>query len=153
MAPKTAKEVQNFLSGKEPTVTKTVQPHPELEDCEAKPYTREMAIRERKQEKSNIIELGAELAELETKEGSERKNKDGQIIMNPDNTPAKYPDKYYATFVFMGGTIQVEVKEVQLPSLIIGETYFCKGRLAMVKNFGKEELAPVFTTFTQLYAG
>ncbi len=133
--------------------TKNEKQAPELINHEEIPYTREMAIRERKQEKSNIIELGAELAELETKPGSERKNKDGQIIMNPDNTPAKYPDKYYATFVFMGGTIQVEVKDTQLPSLVVGETYFCKGRLAMVKNFGKEELSPVFTVFTQLYAG
>jgi hypothetical protein len=122
-----------------------------LIDYEHKPFTRADFIREQKQSKSNKVELGCDLVDIESKVGSERKDKDGHVQIGHDNMPLLYPTKFHATFTFMGGTIKTEINLVQFESLKVGSTYFCKGRIATVKDFGKESLAPVFSEFIELY--
>ena len=139
---KTAAETQAFLSG---------ELDDKIIDCEHKPFTRADFIREQKQAKANIVNLGCDLVDKEAKIGSERKDKNGQILLGPDNMPLLYPTKYYATLTFMGGTIVTEINAIQFESLDIGSTYFCKGRIATVKEFGKETLAPVFSQFVELF--
>ena len=123
----------------------------QLNDCEHKPFTRADFIREQKQASSNIVHIGCIVAEKEEKKGSERKDKDGKFMLGQDNQPLLYPTKFYVTLTFMGGTIRTEVNPIQYENLTIGLTYFCKGRIATVKDFGKESLAPVFSEFVELY--
>jgi len=139
---KTAAETQAFLSGELDN---------KLIDTEHKPFTRADFIREQKQAKANIVNLGCDLVDKEERIGSERKDKNGQLILGPDNLPLLYPTKYYVTLTFMGGTIVTEVNFVQFDFLELGNTYFCKGRIATVKEFGKEFLAPVFNQFVELF--
>jgi len=139
---KTAAETQAFLSG---------EFDDKLNDVEAKPFTRADFIREQKQASSNKVEIGCILANKEEKLGSERKDKDGKFLLGQDNQPLFYPTKYYAELTFMGGTIKTEITQPQYDSLKIGSTYFSKGRIATVKDFGKESLAPVFSEFVELY--
>lgn len=139
---KTAAETKAFLSG---------ELDEKINDFEHKPFTRADFIREQKQAKSNKVELGCDLVEKEAKVGSERKDKNGQFMLGQDNQPLLYPTKYYATLTFMGGTIVTEINPIQFDSLKVGSTYFCKGRIATVKDFGKESLAPVFSEFVELY--
>lgn len=122
-----------------------------LVDCEQKTFTRADFIREQKQARSNKVELGCELVGKEERLGSPRKDKEGKMLLTPDNQPLLYPTRYYADLTFMGGTINTEISFKQFEALEVGSTYFCKGRIATIKDFGKEVLAPVFDEFVELY--
>jgi hypothetical protein len=135
------------MPGKNDTKTEEL----ELENMESKPFTRADFIREQRQASSNEVNIGCIVAEKEEKLGSERKDKEGKFLLGQDNQPLLYPTKFYATLTFMGGTIRTEINPIQYDSLKIGSTYFCKGRIATVKDFGKESLAPVFNEFVELY--
>lgn len=132
------------------TSTKKVDENVEIVDVEAKPFTRADFIREQKQAKSNKVLLGCDLVKKTDKPGSEKK-KDGQVVRGSDGVAETYPTKYFADLVFMGGTITTEIDEKQYSSLKVGCTYYCLGRIATIKDYGKEVLAPVFDSFTELY--
>jgi hypothetical protein len=52
----------------------------------------------------------------------------------------------------MGGEVETEINENQYHSLInnIGIPYYLTGRLATVKQFGNDVIAPVFNQFELL---
>jgi len=107
---------------------------------------------EDKQKKAdmNKIAIGLTVLDKEAKEGSEKKNKDGQLMTDDFGQPLRYPTKYYVNFAFMGGSIKTEVKANQYQELQPTQKYFCKGYLGEVTEFGKSSIQPIFFEFESL---
>lgn len=100
---------------------------------------------------SNSISLGVTVIDLESKEGAEILDRTTKIpLVDNWGNPRRYPDKYYASFSFNGGTLKQEVKQAQYNSLSIGSKFFATGRLGEVSSFGDTHIAPIFTEFEAL---
>lgn len=103
--------------------------------------------------KANKIVLGADLVEVRENIGKEIVDKEnGGFKTDENGEPLRWPSKYHAKFIFMGGEVESEINQVQYQSLVnnIGLSYYLEGRLSKVKNFGSEVIAPVFTSFELL---
>ena len=104
--------------------------------------------------KTNSIQLGATVKDLEIKEGKQIVNREsGEVLIDPHTGELKtYPNKYYVTLLFKGGSLKQEVKANIYNQLEINNDYFCVGYLGEVTTFGKTEMLPIFTEFEHLGA-
>lgn len=104
--------------------------------------------------KSNAIQLGATVKDLEVREGSEIIDKNTGEVKTDSNTGEvkRYPNKYSVVLVFTGGSIKQDIKAHQFDMLEINKDYFCTGYLGEVSSFGKTEILPIFTDFEPLSA-
>ncbi len=103
------------------------------------------------QREANKIELGATLMEKRVHEGMEILDKETRTpIIDDEGNSKRYPDKYYITLAFTGATLELEVDVSQYESLEVTKRYFCLGYLTLVKVFGKEQVLPRFSQFTEL---
>lgn len=103
---------------------------------------------------TNAIQLGVTIKDLEVKEGAEIKDRtSGEVLVDSVSGEVKrYPNKYYATVVFKGGSLRQEIKGNLFGILEVNKDYFATGFLGEVTNFGKTEIAPIFTNFEDLSA-
>lgn len=103
---------------------------------------------------TNSIQLGVTIKDLEVKEGSEIVNKQTGEFQIDSNTGEikRYPDKYFVTVVFKGGSLKQEIKGNLFGILEVNKDYFATGFIGEVSNFGKTEIAPIFTNFEDLSA-
>lgn len=100
---------------------------------------------------SNSISLGVTVIDLESKEGAEILDKATKVpLLDNWGNPRRYPDKYYASFSFNGGTLKQEVKQSQFNSLAHGRKYFATGRLGEISSYGDTIIAPIFSEFEAL---
>jgi len=103
------------------------------------------------QRECNKIELGATLMEKRIHEGAEILDRDTKMPIIDDNGESRrYPSKYYITLAFTGATLELEIDEVQYDELLVTKRYFCVGYLSLFKVFGKEQVLPRFSQFTEL---
>ncbi|MGE4444839.1 MAG: hypothetical protein AB7E37_07730 [Candidatus Altimarinota bacterium] len=106
-----------------------------------------------KKARSNKLTLGADLVEVTENVGKEIVDKETKRVKtDEEGEPLRYKSKYYAKFDFMGGQIETEIKEADFKSLSnnIGMPYYLEGRMSVVKIFGEENIAPVFSKFELL---
>lgn len=103
---------------------------------------------------TNSIQLGVTVKDLDVREGSEIKDKKtGEVLVDTVTGDVKrYSNKYYATFSFDGGILTQEIKSSNFAKLEQNKKYFATGYYGLVSNFGKDELAPIFTDFEDLSA-
>lgn len=103
---------------------------------------------------TNSLQIGATVKDLEIKEGGEIKDRaSGEVLIDNNTGEVKrYPSKYFVSLVFKGGSLRQEIKADNFARLQINKDYFCTGYLGEVSNFGKTELAPIFTDFEDLSA-
>lgn len=103
--------------------------------------------------RANTITLGADLVEVREQAGKPILDKETkQPKLDENGFPLNWPSKYYAKFTFMGGEVETEVSEAKYSELVnnINMPYYLEGRLAKVRSFGSEIVAPVFTSFELL---
>lgn len=103
---------------------------------------------------TNSIQLGVTVKDLEVREGSEIKDRvTGEVqIDNSTGEVKRYPNKYYVTVTFKGGSLRQEIKANHYAILEVNKDYFATGFIGEVSNFGKTEIAPIFTNFEDLSA-
>ena len=101
--------------------------------------------------KMNTIKLGVEIQSLETREGSEMKDKKtGVPIVDENGEVKRFSPKYFVTLVFKGSSLTQEVKHEIYRELKQNVEYLATGYLGTVTSFGKTEIAPIFTDFEEL---
>ena len=103
--------------------------------------------------RSNKVTLGADLIEVTENVGKEIVDKETKKVKtDEEGEPLRYKSKYYAKFDFTGGQIETEIKEADFKSLSnnIGMSYYLEGRMSVVKIFGEQVIAPVFSKFELL---
>jgi hypothetical protein len=125
----------------------------ELQNHDPQPQQRVDAVTLMRQSNENTIKTGATCADVRTHEGAEiiDKQTNKPKINSQTGEVMTYADKYYATLTFDGGQIETEITREQKDLLEIGSRYSCTGRLAPVRVFGQEVIAPVYYAFTKLY--
>ena len=104
--------------------------------------TKEFELKQ-KQREENIVSLGCTVISKETVKGSPIVDKQsGQQKINLQSGEVMcYPDKYKATFQFVGGSITQEINEDKFEQLQELQKYYCIGYLGEVKRFGNELIA------------
>jgi len=112
--------------------------------------TEEKFIQMMEQREANTIRLGAKIASKEIVEGGEKKDKDGNPIIDGNGIVQRYPSTYYVDLTFDGGSIRTSVQSALFSTLEENKRYLCIGRLGNVRVFGKEQIMPIFTEFTKL---
>ena len=100
--------------------------------------------------RTNAIRLAGEFVEKRQVEGKQKKDKDGNLLYDHDGAPICYDSKFYAKFSFNGGEIETPVTSKDYEALEDGNIYMLSGRFGLVKNFGSESVAPIFTSITLL---
>lgn len=102
---------------------------------------------------TNSIQLGVTIKDLETREGAEIKDRTtGEVQTDNNGEIKRYPNKYYVTVTFKGGSLKQEIKGNLFAMLELNKDYFATGFIGEVSNFGKTEIAPIFTDFEDLSA-
>jgi hypothetical protein len=106
-----------------------------------------------KQSDQNAVRLGVTIADKRIQMGSDKRDKEGNpLIDHNTGEPMKFPDTFYVTVAFNGGSIETKVSQEQYENLIDGARYNARGRFLPVKSYGKVETMPVFNQFVFLYA-
>lgn len=102
--------------------------------------------------KTNSIQLGCTVRDLEVRQGSEMRDKKTNelIVDNRTGETMRFADKYYVTLSFNGGSLTQEVRGHIYGDLQINNDYFCIGYLGEVNDFGKVKISPIFTEFQNL---
>ena len=135
------------------TETPAVEENLELQDVETQTFTmeqmEEMMNRKFEQREKNSVQLGATLQEI-TEYRGEKKDKLGNIVLLPDNTPDYYPTSYTAILLYNGGSLDAAITPALAQTLIVGKRYYCEGVIGECRAFGKTYMGPNFSKFTQL---
>ena len=108
-----------------------------------------------KQERINECKLAATVQETRQVQGKpiiDDETKEQKVDTN--GVPQSYPDKYYASLTFDGGSIEVEIQKDQFDVLVPSKRYLCDGHIGDVRVFVNKSIATVkalkVTSFTQL---
>jgi len=111
---------------------------------------RELELKQEQRE-SNKVELGAKVVELRTNQGQPVIDKSSAQQKVVNGIPQNYPDKYFVTLSYDGGSLETEVKSKDVyDSFEVNKRYFCKGYLGFQKVFGVDTLMPIFTNYTKI---
>jgi len=79
----------------------------------------------------NEVRLGGRIAAINTFPGSEKKDRDGNPIINPDGSIAVWPDSHFVEFVFQGGKANFRVDPQTAATLAVGKRYSLLGHVAL----------------------
>jgi hypothetical protein len=125
--------------------------HPDLYEPKIESHENVLSdIQKQSMSQQNAIRIGVVVSSKRVHKGSERM-KDGKVLTNQNGEPLRYPDSFYATVDFMGGTLETKLEEELYRKVIEGCTYSARGRLKNVSNFGETSLQPVFNDFVYLF--
>lgn len=103
------------------------------------------------QREANKVELGAKLVFVRVQNGAPIMDKTTGEQKVSNGIPLCYPDKYYSTFSFDGGSLEAEIKDKTIfDSLELNKRYFLEGYMGYQKVFGVDTLMPIFTNFTKI---
>lgn len=132
-----------MANGKELSVAEQVQQ-------QIAEMNRELELKQEQRE-SNKIELGAKVVELRTNQGQPVIDKASGQQKVVNGIPQNYPDKYFVTLSYDGGSLETEIKSKDVyDSFEANKRYFCQGYLGFQKVFGVDTLMPIFTTYTKI---
>lgn len=111
---------------------------------------RELELKQEKRE-TNKVELGARVVDTRVNQGQPVIDKASAQQKIVNGVPQCYPDKYFVTLSYDGGSLETEIKSQDVfESFEINKRYFCEGYLGFQKIFGVDTLMPIFTKFTKI---
>ncbi|MGM0518188.1 MAG: hypothetical protein ACQERD_00935 [Campylobacterota bacterium] len=103
------------------------------------------------QREMNTIKLGATVVNTELIRGREIVDKQtGEVKKDSAGNAMRYPDKFKAQLLFNGGNMETSITEDDFSQLQPNKKYLCEGYMGEIKVFGNVQIAPIFTSFTQL---
>ena len=103
------------------------------------------------QREANTVVLGAKIVDKRTNQGQPVIDKASGQQKVVNGVPQCYPDKYFVTLSYDGGSLETEIKKQEVyESFETNKRYYCEGYLGFQKLFGVDTLMPIFTRFTKI---
>lgn len=103
------------------------------------------------QREANKVELGAKVVDTRVNQGAPVIDKTSAQQKVVNGVPQCYPDKYFVTLSYDGGSLETEIKSKDIfDTFETNKRYFCEGYLGFQKIFGVDTLMPIFTKFTKI---
>lgn len=92
---------------------------------------RALAIYNALNQSNDLFEQKIKVISTRLKEGGEKKDKDGNILVNDFGEPEKWDNSYYLTYVALnsGGEHTTRITQQQYLDLNINEVYIAKGKI------------------------
>lgn len=111
---------------------------------------RELELKQEQREE-NTVRLGAKVVDTRINQGQPVIDKASGQQKVVNGVPQCYPDKFFVTFSYDGGSLETEIKlKEDFESFELNKRYHCIGYLGFQKIFGVDTLMPIFTKFTKI---
>lgn len=112
----------------------------------------EMMEAKLQQLEANEVTLGVKVIKLETLEGKDKLDQNGNPMTNVHGETEKWSETYYATLTFIGGELKQRVTKEHYSLLQVDKRFVGKGRLIMVTpDKGFPYMKPEFTGFHKIF--
>jgi len=79
----------------------------------------------------NLLKLGCKIINKEVQAGNQKKDKEGNLVFNPDGSPAFWSDSHYVELASTAGTIKIKVTSQIADSVEVDKRYQFIGRCAI----------------------